>query len=183
MMRKRSFSLVELLIAVTLLALIGAAVSMSLARGISERKERGSFERIESALKLAAKLAKITHREVKVIVFDEEGKKAIQIDSDIAVSSFMKTAISRSHMLEGVQDIALEPRRLSDEHLEISYFPWGLDIPEASLEIRFNSGNRVTCVPKSYLPQDAEVTPREHIDLYPTEVLQDEKEEKFVHVD
>jgi len=182
-MKRRPFSLIELMVAMALLALVGGAIIFNMRKGYVDRQQKDSLERIQSTLKLASRLSKITHNEVRVVFFDEDGKKMMQIHSDVAGSTFMKTALSRKQPLEQVQEVSSTPKNLYDDAVEVSYFPWGYDQSDYSLEVQFSSGKKVLCDPKLYVPQDGQVAPREHIDLFPQEVLQDDEEKKLIHAD
>lgn len=182
-MKRQAFSLLEVLVAVAVLTMIAGAVVLNVHKGVVDRQQKDSLERIHSTLKMASRLAKITHQEVRVIFFDEEGKKQIKIHSDVAGANFLKTAISRKQPLDQVRDVVPAQRTYLQDLVEVSYFPWGIDQEENLLEVQFTSGEKVLCDPKRYMAQAGQIDPHDHRDLFPQEVLQDDEEKKLIHVD
>lgn len=181
MRSKRAFSILEVMIAIAIITTLGASIAINFYKGYKERQEKDAVDLVESKLRMAAQLAKLSDGEVRVLFDSREGKYSISFDHDINVSERMKANLGRKTALANVREILLVPNSTQEQAL--SYFPWGLLESNVQLELIFESGRRYALKPQKYVP-NVIVEERNVIeDHFPREVLEDEKEEKLVHVD
>ncbi len=175
-MKRRSFSIVEILLAIGIIVVVGSALAINFHRSHQERQEKDVVDIVESKLRMAANLAKISNREVRVIFGEDEGKTVIYLSPDIRFSERMKANFSRKTTLAKVQDVQITPE--SGKVTAVSYFPWGIDNRDTEVHITFQSGRKLTSRPAKYVPNLLIEDQRLVEDLYPREVAEDETEEK-----
>jgi prepilin-type N-terminal cleavage/methylation domain-containing protein len=182
-MRKRHpFSLVELLIALVLLAVCAGMAVLKIRQSVQERQVHTTCEIVRGTVHLAARLSKLTHGEVRMQVFEENGKSYITIKNDLKVSAHLKTSFTKKRLLTGVVDFDVTTSHYDEKSGIFSFFPWGLDDPETTLNLSFESGKKASCPIAEYIvqaEQDQSSDAREH---YPYEVLQDEQEASQIHI-
>lgn len=176
---KRSFSIIEVMIAFAIIALCGGALVINFQKAHKKGQEKDVANIVESKLRMGAQLAKISGAEVRVVIDEEDGVRAISFDPDINVSSRMKANLSRKTKLPLVKEVVLTPNDRND--IAIFFFPWGLKNPDTKLELVFASGKKVTLAPAKYVPNVVVEDPKVIEDLFPHEIVEDEKEEKHVH--
>ncbi len=171
-MKKRSFSILEVLIAIGILAFLGAALAINFYKSHQERKEKDTIDIIESKLRMAAQLAKISDAEVRVIFPTHQ---TIAFDLDLAVSNRMKVNLSKSTKLPYVKEITIDPN--TRDELSLSLFPSRCMHDEIEIAVLFDSGHTVTIDPTKYLPNQFIDDPGEIEALFPSEILDDANEE------
>ncbi len=174
-MRRRPFTIIEVMIAISIVATLGVALAMNFHGAHQERQEKDATDIIESKFRLAAQLAKISGRKVRVVFGEEKGVKNAFIASDIKVSERMKANFSSTVPLHNVRDVEIHPG--SGKGLSVIFYPWGLYDPDSKVEVFFHSGKKATLLPGKYMP-NVVIEDQGEIDaLYPQEVAEDEKEE------
>lgn len=168
-MKRRAFSIIEVMIAIAIVVVCGAALAINFYESHKERQEKDSVDIIKSKLRMAAQLAKLSDSEVAVCIEDIEGKKVIFLEPDLSVSERMKANLSKQTVLPNVTE-ATEER--------IAYFPWGLE-EDIDLKVKFRSGREYNLDPAKYAPDIFVTDPNKIQDLYPQEILDDEKEDIY----
>ncbi len=171
-MKKRSFSILEVLIAIGILAFLGAALAINFYKSHQERKEKDTLDIIESKLRMAAQLAKMSDAEVRVIF---PTHTTISFDSDLAVSNRMKANLSRTTKLPYVKEITIEPN--TREELSLSLFPSKCMHDDLQIKVLFDSGREVSINPAKYLPNLFSEDRAEIEAIFPHEILDDANEE------
>ena len=180
-MKRLAFSIIEVMIAFAIIAVCAGALVINFQKAYKEGQEKDVANIVESKLRMGAQLAKISGGEVRVVIDEEDGVKYISFDRDINVSSRMKATLSRKTKLPLVREVVLTPNNRND--IAIFFFPWGLKTPDIELGLLFNSGNKITLVPAKYVPNVVVDDPKVIEDLFPHEIIEDEKEEIHVHTD
>lgn len=154
---------------------------MNFQKAHKEGQEKDVANIVESKLRMGAQLAKISGAEVRVVIDEEDGVRAISFKPDLNVSARMQANLSRKTKLPLLKEIELTPN--ARKNIIISFFPWGVENRDAKLSLIFNSGNRITLKPAKFVPNVIVDDPKTIEDLFPREILEDEKEEKHVHTD
>lgn len=171
-MKRRAFSIIEVMIAMAIVLSCGAALVINFYESHKERQEKDCVDIIKSKLRMAAQLAKLSDSEVAVCIEEIDGKKVIFLEPDMNVSERMKANLSKQTALPNVTEASEE---------RIAYFPWGL-VKEVGLTVKFRSGKEYNVDPSKYAPDIFVTDPNEIQDLFPQKILDDEKEEKAIHV-
>ncbi len=166
------------MIAIGIIALIGASLLINFQRSHQERQEKDAADIVESKFRMAATLAKITGARVRVMFDEENGNHRVFISSNVLTSDRMKANISRKVNLHHVNDITLTP---DNGLMAVSFYPWGLDDQDIELNLFFKSGAKTTCRPEKYAPSVLSSNAQEIDELFPDEIVEDEKEEKQIH--
>jgi type II secretory pathway pseudopilin PulG len=169
-MRKRPFSLVEVMIAMGIIVLCGAMLVINFTKSRTEQQEKDTLDIIKSKLRMASQLAKITDFEVQVAFDNTDGEYSIFFSPDMRVSERMKINVCRRTPLKLVREISISP---DPGYLHISYFP---DTSCQEVVVSFHSGHKATIIPSKYVADSFVDEAGEIERLYPKEVLQDEKE-------
>lgn len=159
------------MIAMAIVVVCGAALVINFYESHRERQEKDCVDIIASKLRMAASIAKLSDSEVAVCIADVDGKKVIFLEPDMRVSNRMKVALSKQTPLPNVAEASEE---------RIAYFPWGLE-EDIDLSVKFRSGKEYTLDPYKYSPDIFVDDPNEIQDLYPQEIVDDEKED--IHTD
>jgi len=180
MIKRRAFSILEVLIAIGILAFLGAALVINFYKSHQERKEKDTIDLIQSKLRMAAQLAKISDSEVQVLFTEVDGKFAVSFDSDLKVSDRLKPYFTKKSELTNIEEIVVSGSR--EENL-LSYFPWGMEEEEVEVAVTFRSGNEHMIDPTEYAPNILIEDPAAVEDIFPQEIVDDEKEEKQIHTD
>ncbi|MCE5294236.1 MAG: hypothetical protein LLF94_06440 [Chlamydiales bacterium] len=180
-MKKRPFSIVEVMIAFGIITICAAAFVFNFQKSSQERREKDSLNLVESKFRMAAQLAKITGRRVQVVFDKENDKKNVCISSDINVPERMKITLSRKADLPYVKDIEISPKE-ADENA-VSFYPWGLEDKDTMVTLFVTSGDKLETRVAKFAPSVESVNAKEIDDLFPYEIAENEKEEKHVHVD
>ncbi len=176
MKKRRPFSILEILLAIGIIVIVGASLAINFHSGHIDRQEKDVVDLIESKLRMAAGLAKLSNGQVRVVFGEHEGKKAIFLSPDMAFSERMKVAFSHKTPLPRVQEVEVVPN--NEKGVSVSFFPWGVLDRNTEVQITFTSGKKVACLPAKYAPnviiEDQSVIET----LYPREIAEDEKEEE-----
>src|SRR5262249_35081229 len=102
-MKRRPFSLIELLMAIGIISLFGAYFAIDFLKSHRQRQEKTTFELVQNTCKTASQLAKVTHSEVTVIISkNERNVPYIFIAPDIKASERVKTTLSQEYPLNEV---------------------------------------------------------------------------------
>ena len=178
-MKKRPFSIIEVLIAFTIIGILGAAIAINIQKGATERREKDTIDIITGKLRAASQLAKMTNHAVEVEFIEVAGKHMIFLTPSLKTSDAMKRSLSKKVPLDHVKEIELVPNHTRSKTIE--FFPWGIQNRKLKVQVVLDSGKKVTCLPANYSP-NVVVSDRTVIeDLFPREILEDEKEEKHVY--
>lgn len=184
-MKRRPFSILEVMIAFCIIGLCGGAMLMNFHRAYKEGQEKDVVDIVESKLRMGAQLAKISGGEVRIVIEEEGGVQKIYFEPDMNLSASMKVAVSKKTPLPHLREVVLTPNDRND--IALFYYPWGLINRDVQLELIFNSGRKTTLKPAKFAPNTVVEDPNVIEDLYPREVLEDEKEEEenqtLVHTD
>lgn len=183
MKRCRPFTLVEIMIALVLIAFGAGMAILKVRESYNERRVHTTCDTVRGTVMLASRIAKITHGEVKVAIKEHNGKYWIYIDNDLLLSKHMKTTFSKLRLLEGVSEAKISTSKLTLKSGIFSFFPWGLEDPDTELLLWFEFGKQASCPLKEYIVQAERDISSDARDSYPYEVLQDEQEASQVHAD
>ncbi len=167
------------MIAFSIIAICGGALLINFQKSHRDRQEKDAVDIVQSKLRMASKLAKITGGEIKVIFGEQDGVTTISTSSDIDISARMKAALSRITPLPLIKDVAITPD--SGKISALSFYPWGLDDRDVEITLYFASGEQVTCHPAKQVPNVIVEDANEVYELFPSELLEDEKEETHVY--
>lgn len=162
--------------AFAIIAICGGALLMNFQKSHQQTQEKNTLDIVESKLRMSAQLAKISGREVRVVIGEEDGVKNISLSSDLGVAERMKANLSRKTDLLLVREIELTPNNRKDQML--SFFPWGLNDPDVEINLVFSSGNKTSVLPAKYVPNVFVDDTTEIDNLFPREILEDEKQEE-----
>jgi prepilin-type N-terminal cleavage/methylation domain-containing protein len=180
---RHAFSLIEVMIALVLIAVAGGMAILKIKESVQVRRVHATCDIVRGTVHLAARLAKITHGEVKVAISEEDNKFWIFIDNDLNLTTHFKTTFSKKRLLEGVVGAKILIPDFRGKSRFFSFFPWGLEEPKTELLLQFDSGKEATCPLAEYIAQAEQDTSRDAQDAYPYEVQKDEQEASQVHVD
>lgn len=175
-MKRYAFSIIEVMIAFAIIAVCGGALVINFQRAHKEGQEKDVANIVESKLRMGAQLAKISGGEVRIVIEEEGGTHKIYFEPDMNLSANMKVAVSKKTSLPHLQKVELTPNDRKD--VTIFYYPWGLINRDLELELIFTSGRTTTLKPAKFAPNTVVEDPNVIKDLYPREVLEDEKEEE-----
>ena len=170
------------MIAFGVIAICAAVLVINFQKSSQDRREKDSLDIVESKFRMAAQLAKITNGEISVVFDKVDGVNFIYFSSDINTSERMKTNLNRKTPLPNINRVEVTP---SDDDQSVSFFPWGLENRDVEVALFPASGNgkKIICSPAKYAPNVVVKDAKEIDDLFPQEIVDDEEEEKLVHVD
>lgn len=180
-MKRNAFSIIEVMIAFAIIAVCGGALVINFQKAYKEGQEKDVANIVESKLRMGAQLAKISGAEVRVVIDEDNEAKYISFKPDLNVSGRMQANLSRKTKLPLIKEIELTPNARNNK--VICFFPWGMENPNSQLTLIFNSGNRISLKPAKFVPNVVVDDPKTIEDLFPREILEDEKEETHVHTD
>ena len=180
-MKKRAFSIIEVMIAFGVIAICAGALVINFQKSSQDRREKDSLDLVESKFRMAAQLAKITGRRVQVVFDEESNKKNVCISSDINLPERIKITLSHKADLPYVKDIVISPKEPNEN--AVSFYPWGIEDTDTKVTLFVTSGKKLESRVAKFAPNVESVNAKEIDDLFPYEIAENEKEEKHVHVD
>lgn len=184
-MKRLAFSIIEVMIAFAIIAVCAGALVINFQKAYKEGQEKDVANIVESKLRMGAQLAKISGGEVRIVIEEEDGTHKIYFEPDMNLSANMKAAVSKKTSLSHLRNVVLTPNDRKD--ITLFYYPWGLTNRDLELKLIFNSDRTTIIKPAKFAPNTVVEDLNVIKDLYPTEVLEDEKEEEenktHVHTD
>lgn len=179
-MKRRSFSLAEIIIACLLLTTCAGACYIAFNKAYKERQHKEVISRITDTLNQAYKFAQLSNAEVTVIFStNSSGKKEICLSNDLLTDTRVKMQGTKPEVLDSVTELKIVPGTEDKDRVKLKFFPWGIVNPNTVIEVQF--ANDTVCHKielKNYMLQKVHETGSEN--LYPQDVLEDEKEKKSV---
>ncbi len=173
-MFKRSFSLLELLVVIFLLALISTVVGIKITASIRERNFQENFKLLNDKVTLVKKLAKITQGGITLILEKKDGSIFASLDGEAIPTSQLKRALLVKQSLSGISNILLSdsqnnvcelPIMLTFYQNGFCYMHSAVD-PKVKLEVFPAYSNLQSRFIEVSTPADAAVL-KEGQDLYP----------------
>ncbi|MBS0654347.1 MAG: type II secretion system protein [Verrucomicrobia bacterium] len=180
-MKKRPFSLIEVVIACFLLAICGTACVIYFDKAGTERRAKHSLQLIEQKLQQAFLIARMVDGQVAVIITNLPTPK-ISMSTDMPVSPGLKPLLTQSESLEAISDVRLVQvaANTKEGHVRIIFYPTGVDCPEGCLEV-MAAGTKASFPLKKYVVDGAFHQIPEITQIFPDEVIKHEKEKKELH--
>jgi type II secretory pathway pseudopilin PulG len=180
-MKKRAFSLVEVVIACFLLAICGAACVIYFDRAGTDRRAKHSLQIIEQKLQQAFLIARMVDGQVAVIIRNLPTPQ-ISMSTDMPVAPGLKPLLTQSESLEAISDVGLVRggASIKGKQVKIVFYPTGVDCPEGHLEV-MAAGTKASFSLKKYVVDDTSHQTAEISRIFPDEVIKHEKEKKELH--
>lgn len=174
--KKRAFSLIEVLIACLLIAICGTACVIHFERAATERRVKNTLEFIDQKLLQAALIARVRGGNVKVIIDGHEPPK-IYLSTDLLVGHGAEQLLKEKVPLEGVTHVKLVG--VSAQESNICFYQAGVECPTAHLEVLV-AGQLATIPLEKYAVSSSLSQPSDIAQIFPDEVIKNEKEKTVV---
>ena len=109
-MRKRSFSLLELIVVFAILALVVSVVGIKISQAVENTRFQESYKLLTGKIELARTLAKFTQGGISLIIERESQKNAITIylDGEALPNAKIKNVLKLKEALPGISHISLD---------------------------------------------------------------------------
>jgi prepilin-type N-terminal cleavage/methylation domain-containing protein len=175
--KRRAFSLIEVMVALVLLAVCGAVCTIQFKASYDERRTKNVLQLIEGKLQQALTIARVTRGEVIVAIDNSTSPPQIYFEDDVNVSEKIKLLLNKKEPLDGVSKVELEPDHalVPSECTRISFHTSGIEFPKSQLKIYIDREPLVISLEK-YAEAFAEPTDYETTQVYPDAVTKAEKE-------
>lgn len=178
--KKLSFSLLELMLAFLILALLGGVAYINVKASIDERRAKNVIQQIDRTFRTASLLARMIRNDV-VVLIEEGAPVTISISKNIAVPDAKKQLFGKKEPLEKVHRVLLAPERRNTHCLEIVFLPYEVQPHEGTFTVHFESGFTHVFRLNSYIENISEITNSGEIAaIFPQEVLHEPENKKVI---
>lgn len=174
--RKRSFSLLEILVVFAIITLVVAVGGIKISQTIANTRFQESYKLLAGKIELARKLAKYTQGGISITINNENPKQGMTLflDGESLPNSKIKQLLHMQTPLPGIFNIKLESEQdIPSAPICVTFYPSGICASslirldsEATLAVTSSTGNRSPRKIALFRPQDKNLI-AEGRDLYP----------------